>query len=909
MLSLARKNVSSVQERFQSVKPPDPAKFRLGYRIIVAIIAVVFMYAATNVLTFYPSSWRSLIILIVAGLWVLSPRGGQAFTLLALMLPLMYNIPLLANAGPGVIWLLGLGLISTMIVFNPYAFIIFMISMSAFFSSGLGGFLLIAPIALAFLTPAQGATISGFTCFFSEMMMLIGGRASVGLLAGGIAAKPLVVLHKSPVSSLVNFGWIHDPKNFNAIGAAFGQIFSPFIERPILIGQIFLWVVATITTSVVLEHPFTKRLPVVVQAILTGVILLWIGQVVFTSLLANGASLLNIGLSLLLPTTVLLCASPLLERLPSAIDPTLTFKRNKPKSATSLDAPEVAAKTDMPSTRREIPTDTWEDLAGIDSIRQELIRAVQSQFDEKVRESQSRIGLTPTRGILLFGPPGTGKTKLARVVAHEANAAFFAVSGTEFTSKFFGESEARLRQIFDEARQNRPAVLFFDELEAFLPKRSEMGRSDAPEKGIIATFLAYTDGTAEMEGVLLIGATNYPNLIDPAALRPGRFDKLIYVSPPDKAMRALIFTRYLKDISLAPDVDLDKIAGRCERFTGADIQRVCSEVLQKALERGGGQKPDAVTMSDLENAVSAIKATVTIPMLREYEALADQYGRRSERPDHLDVISKPDLHWEDVAGLDDVKTALREAIEMPLAHPELFAEYGVQPSKGVLMFGPPGCGKTFLAKVVASESKAHFLTVNGPSLLDRYVGGSEAALRDIFIRARENTPCVLFFDEIDAITGARGSIEANSTKILTQFLTEMDGVDELKGVIVVGATNRPDTLDTALLRPGRFDRIVYVPPPDSPARVALIQQTLGKRPLEEGVNFEQIAEATQGYSAADITGICNAAAMQAAREALRSGERQLITTASVLEEVRRTPRSISDSDIELYESLRDRMQR
>jgi len=626
-------------------------------------------------------------------------------------------------------------------------------------------------------------------------------------------------------------------------------------------------------------------------AVLGGALILLAGYVALYELLLRESVSLRIwALSFSAPVALAALTSPVLIRMPVVLTPS----RQQPLKESIA--------------HREIPDDTWDELEGVDDIKEEVMDALRSQFDPKVRESLKRMGIRPTRGILLFGPPGTGKTKLARIIAHEAKAAFFAISGTEFTSKWYGESEANLRRIFEEARQNRPAVLFFDELESFLPKRTDLSHADAPEKGIVATFLGYTDGIVNLDGVLMVGATNHPEMIDPAALRPGRFDKLIYISPPGHEARRQIFARYLKDKPLAPDVDLDKLAVRTERFTGADIQFVCAEAVRRAMQRSRG-KLEPITMSDLETAIGGTKPSVTLDMLREYETLASQYGRRSQKVEPEDVISKPTFTWDDVIGLDEVKEALKEAIEWPLRHPELLREYGIKPSKGVLLYGPPGCGKTFLAKVVASESGAHFLHVKGPELLREYTGQSEAHLRRIFTHARENAPCVLFFDEIDAIAGARGTSNATSTQIITQLLTEMDGVDELKGVIVVAATNRPDALDPALLRPGRFDRIVYVPPPDRPARVALFRKELSARPVAEDVDFERLADITEGYSAADITAICNAAAAATAREALRTGARPTITMQRLVEQIERTPRSITDAQISLYESLQAQWRR
>lgn len=416
---------------------------------------------------------------------------------------------------------------------------------------------------------------------------------------------------------------------------------------------------------------------------------------------------------------------------------------------------------------RSFSKDDWSELAGVDDIRDEIREAVRSHFDPVNRESLRKLSLQPPKGVLFFGPPGTGKTKLARLIAAEAQAAFYAVSGTEFTSKWYGESEANLRRIFETAQQNRPAVLFFDELEAFLPRRGDLSRSDAPEKGILATFLSYTDGVASLDGVFLVGATNHPELIDPAALRPGRFDKVVYVSAPDAASRRMIFERYLANQPLAGDVNLDKLATMSERFTGADIQSVCKEAVLESVVRGGR---GSVDMAALTSAIGGTKPSVTLEMLRTYEKIADQYGRRSRKAAKVEVVAHAELGWDSVAGLEDVKNALREAVEMPLQHVELFQQYGVKPPKGVLLFGPPGCGKTLLAKVIAKVARANCVHIKGPELLRQMTGQSEAKLRECFDRARESAPCVLFFDEIDALAGARGTENASGTQILPQFL-------------------------------------------------------------------------------------------------------------------------------------------
>lgn len=868
----------------------DSRRHKFLFHIVAAAIAAGFTFAVTEALPYYPTGWNWLVTLLVGGLWLLRPKIGLLVTLLAFL-------PIIAYHSASLLLLYCLLFILIGIA-GAFGFLVLAFGIVALLTPELRLLMLAVPLLAGFLGPRRGAFVGGLTCFVLEIIILLAGPARIGLLTTGQETAPLVTLRTAPVASLLDFSWLSAAGDgSNPLWAGFGsglnvRLLTPFMERPVLLAQIALWAAVAGIAGALLARPSLARWRGRLLAIGVGALLAGLGSYAAPILIAQDrVALTTVAASTALSAVLVLLASPALIAAPEALAP-------------RREAEEPGEET---VSRKEKPADRWEQLAGIDDIKAELIDAIKSQFDPKVRSALVKMNLRPTRGILLYGPPGTGKTRLARIIAHEAGAAFFAVSGTEFTSKWYGESEANLRHIFDEAQGSRPAVLFFDELEAFLPKRTELSRSDAPEKGIVATFLAYTDGIADLDGVLLVGATNYPDLIDAAALRPGRFDKLIYLSPPDRAARRRILERYLKDKPLAPDVDLDKLTARLERFTGADIQAACEGAVKAVLQRGSAAEP--MTMADLERAVGGIKPSVTIKMLREYEALADQYGRRAEKAAAVEVVARPALHWSDVAGLPEVKEALHEAIELPLAHPELFTEYGVKPSKGVLLYGPPGCGKTFLARVVASEAKAHFLHVKGPELLQQGIGASEAQLRDVFVRARENTPCVLFFDEIDALAGARGTSESTGTKILTQFLTEMDGVEELKGVIVLAATNRPDTLDPALLRPGRFDRVLYVPPPDGAARAALFRKELSGKPVADDLDPDRLAALTDGYSAADIAALCNAAAMAAAKDALRAGERRPITQGRLLDQIAAIPRSLTAAQLAAYEAVRSQLQR
>ncbi len=916
-MRVAEHSSSGMTWRFPQL---DPYKRRPYFYAAAALVAMAFTYFVTGALPYYPASWRALIILALGVAWFLSPKWGVPLSLLAYALPVAYNTAF----GYGALIVFVCVAFVSLLFLDPFTFLIFNLATFVTVESGLSWLLLTAPLLLIALGSRKGAVRAALLCVWAELLMFVNGFTHISMLTGGVGGVPLMPPHVAPVASLLDFSWLNPP-DVAGDTAQFvsGVITQASVDHPILIAQVGLWALAVGLAGGMLYRPlrqgvvdrlpaFARNLPGPARAVGVGALALIIGQLVLTLILENAT--LDVAGTLvdaLSSALIIIALFPLAEPWYQAL--TLTGPASVWPSGGVAAAPDRSGDASKPagarSARRDIPADTWDELVGVDDIKEEVLEAVRSQFDPKTRDSLKSMALSPTRGVLLFGPPGTGKTKLARIMAHEAGAAFFAVSGTEFTSKWLGESEANLRRIFTDARENRPAILFFDELEAFLPKRGDLSRADAPEKGIVATFLSFTDGVGDMDGVLLIGATNYPNLIDSAAMRPGRFDKLIYVSAPDQAARQAIFASYLKNKPVAEGIDLDKLAARTERFTGADIQFVCTEAARKALRRATSGSPEPITMADLETSVSGARPSVTFQMLREYQELADQFGRRSVRADTVDVIAKPDLAWDDVAGLELVKEALRDAIELPLKRPELYQEYGIRPSKGVLLFGPPGCGKTYLAKVVASASGAHFLEVRGPELLQKYVGESETRLRDLFGRARENAPCVIFFDEIDAIAGARGTGDESATKILTQFLTEMDGVEELKGVVVMAATNRPDAIDAALMRPGRLDRVLYVPPPDAPARRQLFQHELVNKPTAPDIGLDALVARSGGYSAADIAAICNAAAAAAARDSLQSGEREVISTERLLAQLERTPPSITLEQIAMYEELRDKLQR
>ncbi|MHA2191139.1 MAG: CDC48 family AAA ATPase [Candidatus Thorarchaeota archaeon] len=469
----------------------------------------------------------------------------------------------------------------------------------------------------------------------------------------------------------------------------------------------------------------------------------------------------------------------------------------------------------------QVPQVSYEDIGGLGKELQKIREMV--ELPMKSPELFERLGITPPKGVLLHGPPGTGKTLIAKAVANESGANFKIINGPEIMSKFYGESEQKLREVFEEAEKNSPSIIFIDELDSIAPKRADV--TGEVERRVVAQLLALMDGLAGRGQVIVVGATNRVDDVDEALRRPGRFDREIEIGVPDKKGRLEILQIHTRAMPLEEGLDLEKLAAIAHGFVGADLAALAREAAMQALRRAlphidpetGDIPADVlndlfVTQEDFDLAVSDISPSA----LREV------------------LVEKPNVSWEDVGGLHKVKSQLREAVEAPIKHPEVFEEMGIRSPKGVLLFGPPGTGKTLLAKAVATESEANFISVRGPEIFNKYVGESEKAIRDVFKKARQTAPCVLFFDEIDAIMGARGKRDDTgvSQRIVNQFLAELDGMQTLQNVLVIGATNRADMLDPAVLRPGRFDAIVFVPPPDRDARLEILNVHTKDMPVE-----------------------------------------------------------------------------
>jgi transitional endoplasmic reticulum ATPase len=542
-----------------------------------------------------------------------------------------------------------------------------------------------------------------------------------------------------------------------------------------------------------------------------------------------------------------------------------------------------------------VPRVTYEDIGDLEDVKQKVREMI--ELPMRYPELFSHLGIDPPKGVLFYGPPGTGKTLLARAVANETGAYFITINGPEIMSKFYGESEARLREIFKEAEENAPAIIFIDEIDAIAPKREEV--TGEVERRVVAQLLALMDGLKGRGQVIVIGATNRPNAVDPALRRPGRFDREIAFPVPDKRARKEILQVHTRNMPLADDVNLDELADVTHGFTGADLAALCREAAMRALRR-------FLPKLDLS------KSSVPPEVLKELKVTRQDFldALKDIQPSALRevYVEVPEVHWSDIGGLEDVKQQLREAVEWPLKHPEFFKEMGIDPPKGVLLYGPPGCGKTLLAKAVATESEANFIAVKGPEVLSKWVGESERAIREIFSKARQAAPCVVFFDEIDSIVPRRGyRYDSGVTdRIVNQLLTEMDGLEKLEGVVVIGATNRPDILDPALLRPGRFDRLVYVPPPDRAARLEILKVHTRRMPLAEDVDLERIAETTEGYTGADLAALCREAAILALREA---GKPTKVEMRHFLKAIEVVKPSVTKEDLERYKRIAEEFKR
>jgi len=498
---------------------------------------------------------------------------------------------------------------------------------------------------------------------------------------------------------------------------------------------------------------------------------------------------------------------------------------------------------------------SYEDIGGLDKAIQRVREMIELPL--KYPQLFEKLGIEPPKGVLLHGPPGCGKTLLARAVANETDAAFFSVSGPEIIHKFYGESEKHLREIFDQAKQKAPSIIFLDEIDSIAPKRENVVGD--VEKRVVAQLLALLDGLKDRGQVIVVGATNLPNLLDSALRRPGRFDREIVIGIPDSQARLQIIEIHTRGMPLAEDVDLKKIAEITHGFTGADLNALCREAAMIAIRK-------VIPQIDFELEM------IPYELLAELEVTMDNFleALKEVEPSCIrEVFTEiPNVRWTDVGGLEEIKRELQEAVEWPQKYADVFKYANISPIKGILIYGTPGTGKTLLAKAVATESQANFISIKGPELISKWVGESEKGIREVFKKAKQSSPCILFLDELDALAPSRSSSSDShvSERVISQLLTEMDGIEEMRGVVVLSATNRLDMIDPALLRPGRFDLLLEMPTPDESTRFEIFKIHTAGKPINDDVDLSQLAQMTEGCVGADIEFICKRASMLAIRD-------------------------------------------
>ncbi|ACP34395.1 Microtubule-severing ATPase [Sulfolobus islandicus Y.G.57.14] len=580
------------------------------------------------------------------------------------------------------------------------------------------------------------------------------------------------------------------------------------------------------------------------------------------------------------------------------------FGKSTAKFAYSDKALQLQNKSQKKKVEVEDKKITWNDIGGYEDAKKEIKEYIELPL--KNRDIAMKYGLKPPKGMLLFGPPGCGKTMMMRALANESKLNFLYVNISDIMSKWYGESEARLRELFNNARKNSPCILFFDEIDTIGVKReSHTGDSVTPR--LLSLMLSEIDGLHSEDGVIVVGSTNVPQMLDKALLRAGRFDKLIYIGPPNKEARKQILQIHCKGKPLAEDVDFDKLAEITERYSGADLANLCQEAARKvaseAIEKGADRK---ITMADFIELIKKYKPSITLQMIEDYEKFRLDFERRVRKGEEENELGEK-LTLNDIGGYNEIKTELKELLELQLYHYKLLEQLKVPPIRGILLYGPPGVGKTMMAKALAKTLNVKLIALSGAEIMYKGYEGAIAAIKEVFNRARENKPAIVLLDELDAIASKRNyKSYTDSSRIVNQLLTEMDGIRSLKEVVVIGTTNRLKAIDPALLRPGRFDKIIHMPLPNREERLDILMKYIGKEECEK-VDCGILAEQTEGYSGADLSALAREAKMKVLKSILRGESNRTLTKEDLIDALnkihpsvkkRLSKHSLSNSDRE-----------
>ena len=852
--------VEEVFKELQDFALINSERIKKGWNLLFALITGYFNYVLLSRYPFFPSEWVGALTIIVFLFSLKSKRRGITLFTLLVTASVSYQSP-------------ELGLFYFIFFFVGFSVLAGDIADHVLFPIAI--LVVQNPLLQSTLLPTMGLVYGGpITTTLVGLYVIL--RYVTGVFSGDPGydfyvnhhALPLYI-EKPAMASISLQPLISSIENMST--ASYQVILDNLFSSPVNILQIMLWISISPLSAYALKkkefgYETWKRS------------LLYIFGVNALLYAASAYSRLNGDLSLLLNISAhsgyFVSVAMLGSIFSSGLYPALLFYyRDISKAFARKETAytgRVSVKTAKPIAEETRPTISWDEIGGLESVKQELRDAI--ELPAKQSDLYQKYKIKPSKGVLLFGPPGCGKTLLAKAVSSQINASFREVKGSDVLSKYFGESEKLVEALFKDLKANPPSILCVDEAESLFTSRDT---SLEAQRGVVSSFLRELDGVDPTTGVYVVAITNKPDQMDEALLRPGRFDKLIYVAPPDLEAREQLFRISLSNRPLSEDIDYRELAGLTERWSGADIELLCNDAAALVAKEAHRERlPDRpITIKDLTDLISRRSPSISLSSLRRYEEFKIKYERRVQGTEASSVLLDASYSWDDIGGYEAVKEELREAIEYPISNPELYKKYNVRRPKGVIFHGPPGTGKTLFAKVLASTSKARFFSVRGPEILNKWVGASEARLREIFDLAREKAPSIIFFDEIDAVAPRRFADDSSnvSARIVSQMLTEMDGVEADSSIIVIATTNRLDLLDEALLRPGRFDKIIEIPLPDRDARESILRVHLKGRPVSDDIGYEALSWASEGMSGADIAAACNEASMMLLRDSLRKG--------------------------------------